>query len=409
MGGQQQEGKRWGMLTEKHRSGPRRVEQERWTAPEEELAFGPDGDLDVSPPEEEQENFDNLVARYFGDVRQFALLNRAEEQALWGRIEQAQRRVRRALYMSPVALPTLVQVWQQVEAGRLDLETVVQVDASGTPPRAAVQQQLGQTVQDLQDLAGCLHDVQPHTAHVLAPRHTVRRTLVALWQQWGKSWEALALQPEMYTTLCEALAAAYAVKPHERRVRAAYRVWSRANERLTQDKAAMIRANLRLVIHVANRYRGRGVPFLDLIQEGNIGLMRALEKFEPSRGLKFVTYAHWWVRQAISRAITEQYRTVRLPNHIGERKNKLRERWNGCGHNMAANRIVTNSLRPWAGPARMSRSCRRRCNPCCVCNSRWPTMAARWRTFSKTCKRHDRTNCWPKTSCSAVWRTVSPV
>jgi RNA polymerase sigma factor (sigma-70 family) len=66
------------------------------------------------------------------------------------------------------------------------------------------------------------------------------------------------------------------------------------------------------------------VPFLDLIQEGNIGLMRALEKFEPSRGLKFVTYAHWWVRQAISRAITEQYRTVRLPNHIGERKNKLR-------------------------------------------------------------------------------------
>ena len=86
----------------------------------------------------------------------------------------------------------------------------------------------------------------------------------------------------------------------------------------------MIRANLRLVIHVANRYRGRGVPFLDLIQEGNIGLMRALEKFEPSRGLKFVTYAHWWVRQAISRAITEQYRTVRLPNHIGERKNKLR-------------------------------------------------------------------------------------
>jgi RNA polymerase sigma factor (sigma-70 family) len=86
----------------------------------------------------------------------------------------------------------------------------------------------------------------------------------------------------------------------------------------------MIRANLRLVIHVANRYRGRGVPFLDLIQEGNIGLMRALEKFEYHRGLKFVTYAHWWVRQAISRAITEQYRTVRLPNHVVERKNKLR-------------------------------------------------------------------------------------
>jgi RNA polymerase primary sigma factor len=86
----------------------------------------------------------------------------------------------------------------------------------------------------------------------------------------------------------------------------------------------MLRANLRLVIHVANHYRGRGVPFLDLIQEGNIGLMRALDKFEPQRGLKFVTYAHWWVRQAVGRATTEQYRTVRLPNHVVERQSKLR-------------------------------------------------------------------------------------
>jgi RNA polymerase sigma factor (sigma-70 family) len=78
-----------------------------------------------------------------------------------------------------------------------------------------------------------------------------------------------------------------------------------------------------MVIHVANRYRNRGVPFLDLIQEGNMGLMRALDKFEPERGLKFVTYAHWWIRQAVSRAISEQYRTVRLPCHVVERKGKL--------------------------------------------------------------------------------------
>jgi RNA polymerase primary sigma factor len=86
----------------------------------------------------------------------------------------------------------------------------------------------------------------------------------------------------------------------------------------------MMQANLRLVIHLANRYRGHGVPFLDLIQEGNIGLMRALDKFEPQRGLKFVTYAHWWVRQAIGRALIEQHRTIRLPSHVIEFKNKLR-------------------------------------------------------------------------------------
>lgn len=102
----------------------------------------------------------------------------------------------------------------------------------------------------------------------------------------------------------------------------AHQIWEEAVAGLPALKARMIRANLRLVIHVANKYRGRGVPFLDIIQEGNIGLMRALEKFEPERNVKFSTYAHWWVRQAISRALGEQYRTVRLPNHISERRNK---------------------------------------------------------------------------------------
>jgi RNA polymerase primary sigma factor len=121
-----------------------------------------------------------------------------------------------------------------------------------------------------------------------------------------------------------ALVVEWQAQPDNPALRAAHSAWARASRQLSQTKSQMIRANLRLVIHVANRNRGRGVPFLDLIQEGNIGLMRALEKFEHHRGLKFVTYAHWWVRQAISRAITEQYRTVRLPNHVVERKNKLR-------------------------------------------------------------------------------------
>jgi RNA polymerase primary sigma factor len=85
----------------------------------------------------------------------------------------------------------------------------------------------------------------------------------------------------------------------------------------------MLRANLRLVVYVAKRYRRRGVPFLDLIQEGNIGLMRALDKFESHRGLKFVTYAHWWVRQAISRAVVEQHSTVRLPGYMVDLSTKL--------------------------------------------------------------------------------------
>jgi len=281
---------------------------------------------------------DQVLARYFGEVRQFALLSFAEEQALGRRITRWQRRVRWALYAAPTALPTLRRLWHHVEHQDIPVHEVVH--PSGTPPDPTAQRaQFQQGIVHLQELTAHLrrlerHDGSPRgaTPERQGPRHRRFR----LWRAWLIACETLQLQPHGHAALGEALEVASQAQPEDPLLHAASRAWTRAQGELARAKAQMMQANLRLVIHIALRYRHRGLPLLDLIQEGNLGLMRAVDKFEPRRGLKFVSYAHWWIRQAISRALNEQHRTIRLPSHVIERQSKLRAAvarlWKSHGH-----------------------------------------------------------------------------
>jgi RNA polymerase sigma factor (sigma-70 family) len=295
-----------------------------------------DTDVEASPLEEapasemaleaEDPETDNVLAQYFGEVRRFALLSFAEEQVLGRRIKRWQRRIGWALYTSPVALPTLLRIRQRVEQQGVSLRDIVRHREETAPDQSEWLAQCRQAIMSLQDLAIRLSRLEEHGGMpqcISQERHERRHERYSLWRAWLTTCEALQLHPHVHEEMREALEDARRTQPEDPALQAVYRTWTRAQRELDQAKAQMMQANLRLVIHVATRFRDRGVPFLDLIQEGNLGLMRAVDKFEPRRGLRFVTYAHWWIRQAISRAIGEQYRTIRLPSHVIERKSKL--------------------------------------------------------------------------------------
>ena len=360
------------------------IETATETSSDNDEELGDDHELDLSAGESDKAA--DPVRLYMREMGRVPLLNKEQEVAIAKRIEWGLQRAQKGITRSPIAIEELLKVSQELQAGALPIRDVVsfsdQMDAEEQELDDKAPEYLAWTLEGIENIRKLFRRALKELSHfqdeqkgtrgkVSRKLLRLRRKLAGTRLEIAKEIRGLRLKEEIRQRLINAIEAVHKeVRLHEReiqrcserasasRVKAAEaeqlkkqisagkrrlkeietlhhfsaveikRSWqmiSAGEAQAAQAKHELTEANLRLVVSIAKKYQNRGLQFLDLIQEGNLGLMKGVEKFDWRRGYKFSTYATWWIRQAITRAIADQSRTIRVPVHMVEVINKVKK------------------------------------------------------------------------------------
>jgi RNA polymerase primary sigma factor len=277
---------------------------------------------------------DDPVRLYLLQMGGIPLLTRETEVSSARQIEHWRRRFRNTLLANDFVLAGAVQLLEKVQAGTVRLDRTIEVSVTNTQEKKRLLKRLAPnlvTLRRIEQEKRRLFRVAMSRSVPLERRRAAWRRLVRQRNKAVRLVEEMHLRIQrLYPLLKQLRDMAARFDATRDRIatcggdEAALRGLAAEQRRYDTAKSELAAGNLRLVISIAKRYRNRGLSFLDLIQEGNSGLMRAVDKFEHARGFKFSTYATWWIRQAITRAIADQSRTIRVPVHMVDTMTKLR-------------------------------------------------------------------------------------